>query len=453
MHIGIIVLDTLRHDTCAEVMSTIVNSSNHVFTNCYSTGRWTTPTHASLFTGFYPTEVDTHAGQRHLSTHKPTIAESLDRGGYETVAASNNINIDHFFDFDRGFDTFVRGPGIESRPKTNDGGLDWGEIENTIPDSGIRRPLGAIHQIMKSDAPTISTLKTGFEMYLGSSDDEAGIEWSEDTFTRLSENQPTDLFFFANFMPCHYPYDPPDGYCDLEPLEGNPIEMSLRDEPLTDEEHERYWQNYVGAARYLDDALPKLIEKIDWDCLFVIGDHGELFDDHGLYGHQYGVYEELTHVPALAFGSEVPEGTTTAPTSIVDIPRTLLKLAGIEPGSDVRGRNLFEDDIPDDRAVYAESEGCEWYDPDATGIESKIPRSWADPHYMVRKGDVMYVCDKDGDRAFEPETGRERPDKVDELRETAQTIRESRMDHTGDAEADTELTDEIEDRLEHLGYK
>jgi arylsulfatase len=290
-------------------------------------------------------------------------------------------------------------------------------------------------------------------MYTGNNERSRGIEWSEGIFGRISTGRLNNLFFFANFMPCHYPYDPPEEYCDLESIERNPIEMALRDEPLSKGEHVRYWHNYIGAARYLDDALLPLIDQIDWDCLFVIGDHGELFDDHGLYGHQYGVYEELTHVPAVALGSEVPEGTTKAPTSILDIPRTLLELAGVEPEPDMRGMNLFEDEIPDDRVVYAESEGSEWYDPDATGIEAKIPASWADPHYMIRKGGVMYVSDKDGERAFEPETGQERPDLLDELRERAQEIRDGRIDHTGETDDDVELTDEIEDRLEHLGYK
>jgi arylsulfatase len=451
MNLGVIVLDTLRVDVSFEEMTALYNLSDRCFQNFYSTGRWTSPAHASLFTGYYPTEVGTHADQKHLTTPKPTIAELLRDNGYETIAASNNINIDHFFDFDRGFTRFERGPGIKNRPEEDEAGLGWHELEKKIADSGIRRPIEAIYYIYKSNTPTIPTLKTGFEMFTGTSEDEPGIEWSEEVFDNLAEDPPEDFFFFANYMPCHYPYDPPKGYCDLDPVDQNPIGMTLRDKPVTEGEHERYWQNYIGAARYLDDALPELIDRIDWDCLFVISDHGELFADHDLYGHQYGVYEGLTKVPAMAFGSEVPEGTTTAPTSILDIPKTLLKLAGIEPESDMRGMNLFED-IPENRVVYAESEGCEWYDPNATGIEAKIPASWAKPHYMITRDDVMYVSDKDGERAFELDTGTKRPDLVEELRDKTQSIRDDRRDYTGET-VNEELTEEIESQLEHLGYK
>jgi arylsulfatase len=112
MRLGVIVLDTLRNDVPEDALSSLRNSADHVFSSFYSTARWTSPAHASLFTGYYPTEVGTHANQRHLTTSKLTLAEFLQKQDYETVAASNNINVDHFFDFDRGFGIFERGPGI-----------------------------------------------------------------------------------------------------------------------------------------------------------------------------------------------------------------------------------------------------------------------------------------------------------------------------------------------------
>lgn len=451
MRLGVIVLDTLRYDTAINELSRLREEAAREFRNCYSPSRWTSPSHASLFTGYYPTEIGVHAGQRHLTTPESTLAERFKQAGYRTVAASNNINVDRFFDFDRGFDTFHRGPGISDRPEENVSEFNWGDLEKKIANSGVRRPIEAVYHILRSDAPTMATLKTGIKMFLGEGEQSRGIEWSRDIFSSVAEENPDDLFFFANFMPCHHPYNPPEEYFDGDPVERNPIEMSLGDKPVTEEDHERYWSGYVGAAQYLDDVLPGFIDEIEWDALFVIGDHGELFDDHGLYGHQYGVYEELTHVPAIAIGEAVPEDTTTAPTSILDIPRTLLELADIDAATEIRGTNLFED-IPQDRVVYAESEGCEWYDPDATGIESEVPPSWADPHHMIRQGEVIYISDKDGERAFEPESGEERPDLVSELREIAEEIRDSRSEFTGE-EKDEELSEDIERRLEHLGYK
>lgn len=450
MRLGIVVLDTLRYDVAVDQMSQLFDLADHEFENLYSTGRWTSPAHASLFTGYYPTEVGVHAGQRHLTTPKPTLAEQLRGEGYRTVAASNNINIDRFFDFDRGFDTFHRGPGIEDRPEKNVEGMNWGELEKKIADSGLRRPIEATYRILRSDAPLLPTLKTGIEMFLSHSEDSSGIEWSRETFERLSEEQPDDLFLFVNFMPCHYPYDPPDEYFDQEPVKKNPVEMTFQDEPVTAEEHERYWSGYVGAARYLDDALPELLDHVDWDCLFVIGDHGELFDEYEMYGHQYGVYQELTHVPALAYGSAVPEGRTSTPTSILDIHRTMLELAGVDFDTDQRGVNLFES-IHEDRFVYAESEGCEWYSPNATGIEAKIPTSWVDPHYMIRSEKGVFIKDKDGQRAFSPTGKKPKPQLKESLESLAKRIRKRRVDARGDSER-RGVPEEVQNRLKQLGY-
>ncbi|MFC7081420.1 hypothetical protein [Halorussus caseinilyticus] len=116
---------------------------------------------------------------------------------------------------------------------------------------------------------------------------------------------------------------------------------------------------------------------------------------------------------------------------------------------DVRGRNLFEDDLTD-RAAYAESSGCGHYSPDATGVAAKIPASWDEPHYLLRTDDAAFRVDKDGERAFDPETDAELPDRKTDLRERAERLRAARGDYAG--EAGREVTDEIADRLEHLGY-
>lgn len=452
MRLGVIILDTLRYDICDEEMPQLKRYGDHIFENLYSTSRWTPPAHASLFTGYFPSEVGTHAQHRHLSSPEPTLAEQLRDANYETVAISNNINIDRFFNFDRGFERFKRGPGIENRPEENTLNFDWNALERRISDSGIRRPLEAIYHLVTSNTPTVPTLKRGFEIYRKSSEDTRGIEWAEPTFDELVADCPDDLFFFANFMTCHYPYNPPERYSDLEPLGVNPLEMTLRSGEITDDEHNRQWSNYVGAVRYLDDTLLQMIDRIDWDLLVVLGDHGELFDEYGLYGHQYGVYEELTHVPAIAIGNRVPEGTTTGPTSIVDIHRTILEAAGIEVDHSHRGINLFTADSPDDRAVYAESMGCEWYSHDATGIEAKIPAAWAEPHYMLRTRGGMLIHDKDGTRVINPDTGEAIPTKRSELQARVERLQASRSDVSADREYQ-EIPEKIQNQLEQLGYK
>jgi len=163
------------------------------------------------------------------------------------------------------------------------------------------------------------------------------------------------------------------------------------------------------------------------------------------------MYEELVHVPALAFGNAIPEGETNAIASLLDVHRTLLELADIEPGDHVRGENLFELSEEDDRAVYAESVGCGQYDPDAQGTAAKVPASWGEEHYMLRTKDAMFVHDKDGERTIDPTDGSE-VESLD-LRERVEELRDGLGNYAGEGSVEDEVPDEIEDRLEHLGYK
>jgi hypothetical protein len=119
----------------------------------------------------------------------------------------------------------------------------------------------------------------------------------------------------------------------------------------------------------------------------------------------------------------------------------------------VRGYNLFEDDIPEDRAVYAESTGVGQYSPDAKGIIAKIPPEWDQDHYMLRTNDAMLIHDKDGTRVIDPDTGDSKPGRASILEARVEELRANRRDFTGERENEQEVPADVQDRLEHLGYK
>ena len=55
-----------------------------------ATAPWTVPSHASMFTGLYPTVHQTNQSYATLPEQIPTLAEKLAANGYETVAFCNN---------------------------------------------------------------------------------------------------------------------------------------------------------------------------------------------------------------------------------------------------------------------------------------------------------------------------------------------------------------------------
>jgi len=450
MKIGLVVLDTLRYDVFSDVMESTIDRIDYVFDQMHSTSRWTVPAHASLFTGYYPTEVGTHSHNHHLTTSKRTIAEQFANAGYTTFGYSNNPYIDSFFEFDRGFDTLYRGPVLEGRP-TEATAFDWPALFSELS-NGIKRYPEAAMAILKSDAPTIQTAVNGLRLLLTSESltKADSLEWIFNTFHQSDITSYDNLFIFSNIMTCHSPYNPPRKYRTTEPYLVDPLELTLRDEPVTEAEHERHWDCYTGAAEYLDDQLGRIIDFCDWDMLFIVSDHGELFGEHGLRQHQYGVYEELVHVPAVAVGSAVPSGRTSSLSSLVDIHQTLLDFASL-PTDDTRGINLFDEDETRE-SVYAESVGNYRYSPDSQGFNAKIPASWAEPHYMYRTNEMKFIKDKDGERITTEDNRTPEENDAKSLRERVKRFRNQFNNNTTKG-PQKELTEDIEAQLKHLGYK
>ncbi|ELZ40560.1 arylsulfatase [Halorubrum californiense DSM 19288] len=280
---------------------------------------------------------------------------------------------------------------------------------------------------------------------------EESIDWFLDPFKSDIAGSRGDTFLTVNLMTCHSPYVPPDEYRTVEPYTVDPFELTLRSDPVTDREHRRHVESYEACARYLDDALQTVIDIVDWDALFIVGDHGELFGEHGLRQHQYGVYEELIHVPTLAFGSEIPAGTTETLTSLVDIHATLLDLMDLSDAETGRGESLLSGDPIRDH-VYAESVGNYRATPGASGFDEKIPRSWSDPHYMYATDDALFVSDKDGERVISTDWKEERPEYRDELQQAVAQLR-SELPTTTSGATNRNVPESIESRLASLGYR
>lgn len=450
MNIGVVVLDTLRYDVFSKVMTNTINRADHVFNRMYSTSRWTVPAHASLFTGYYPSEIGTHSGNQHLTTSEPILAEQLSASGFETYGFSNNPHIDSFFNFDRGFDHFHRGPVLQYRP-TESTGSDWSEFSATLS-PGLRKYPEAVIKAIKIDSPTLPTLINGAKLRLfgNSLDKTNSIDWFREAAESDLSSDGNDLFLFGNLMPCHSPYNPPKEYCNVEPHLEDPFRLTLQDEPVSDDIHSRQWDCYKSTARYLDDHLEFLFDFIDWDLLFIISDHGELFGEHGLRQHQYGVYEELIHVPAIAIGEAVPKGETTTLTNLLDIYRSILDIANVESSDSSRGLNLFNPGEKRTKA-YAESTGHFMYKEDAKGFASKIPSDWDSKHFAYVSRNQKYIKDKDGERVIDLDTGLE-VDEVTSMKEETSEFR-SKLKHRTSQSPEKELTDDLKKKLQHLGYR
>jgi arylsulfatase A-like enzyme len=97
---------------------------------------------------------------------------------------------------------------------------------------------------------------------------------------------------------------------------------------------------YDGEVAYTDWCFGQLIDWLkqkgiyDRTAIFVLGDHGEAFGDHGQMLHGYLPFEEIIHVPLILKlpDSRYAGARISGLVSLVDVMPTILDMAEI-PGS------------------------------------------------------------------------------------------------------------------------
>jgi arylsulfatase A-like enzyme len=174
-------------------------------------------------------------------------------------------------------------------------------------------------------------------------------------FINVLDNIPTKPYFaWIHIFPPHYPYSPPEPFSGMF---GPSSDASLREleEVITSKDSafkqdalEAFRTRYDENIRYCDsqfeDFLLKLraANKLQNTIIIVSSDHGENFD-HGLLKHcGPDLYELVTHIPLIIKEPGQTEGHVIHDLAgQIDIPATILELAGIPVPSWMEGRSLI----------------------------------------------------------------------------------------------------------------
>jgi len=148
--------------------------------------------------------------------------------------------------------------------------------------------------------------------YLGS-DEFAMLE----PLTKWIESDQKPFFVTIMCSVTHDPYKVPDWYGRISTEPGERYRQAIR-----------YTDSFIGA---LDNELERLNLK-DNTILCVIGDHGEAFGEHGLFGHSRVCYEEVLRIVWLMRGPGLIEGGSKvlAASSNIDFAPTVLGLLGLD---------------------------------------------------------------------------------------------------------------------------
>ena len=282
-------------------------SQGVLFEQAWATSPWTLPSHASLFTGLYPSQHGVVSEELALPTDLPTLAEALRGRGFTTAGFVSGIFLGARFGLGRGFERY---DAIPTRPTSG----------------GTATSLGSTERVSA-----------------------AGLEW-------LAAQPARPYFLFLHYFDIHSDYRPEPRFAAQfgnpyhGPVDGSTRQLMAflhRQIPFDTDDRAHLVDLYDAEIRQLDQALEALFAALSergalaQTVVVVTADHGEELFDHGGVFHGRTQYQEMLRVPLIILGPGIPQGLRSdQPVSLVDLAPTLLTLMGVEVPPSISGRDL-----------------------------------------------------------------------------------------------------------------
>jgi arylsulfatase A-like enzyme len=270
-----------------------------VFDNAWSTSPWTLPSHASIFTGLYPSHHGAGVMNPRLERRFVTLAEIFRQSGYRTAGFAGGELSASYWGVAQGFELYRDPEGFETRGD---------------------RLTAAVEHFLE------------------------GI--GDDPF-----------FLFVNYFDPHGLYQAPREFEELfgvaklrERIEALPLwgELSRGDssvwraiiagEAEVNADAIAYMRAaYLAEVAFMDHQIGRLVEWLEQRELFdaativLVADHGEFLGEHGFFSHACRLDPELTRVPLIIKWPDQRErGLDKGLVSQVDLFTTLAAVAGSE---------------------------------------------------------------------------------------------------------------------------
>ncbi len=286
-----------------------------IFDDAVSTAPYTLPSHASMFSGQYPS---THGAVHPVHAldleTTPMLAAILADQGYATRAFTGGGYLSSDYGFAHGFDAFTN--------------ID--PIQDLV---ALQQASGRGNR----DALAHIALHPGHGWH-------AALDW-------IDAHREVPFFLFLQTFAVH-DYRPPTEFRErfvtpgarpVKPL--RPLEKQMVT-PYDAAQQRHLIDLYDAGLAWVDAEVGRLLARIEAagltdDTLVVItSDHGEAFGERGFNGHNQSVHHEQTRVPLIL---RIP-GTETRRVrervSLVDLAPTLLDLLGVEAPAAMQGRSL-----------------------------------------------------------------------------------------------------------------
>jgi arylsulfatase A-like enzyme len=319
--------------------------------------------------------------------------------------------------------------------------VDWADFAVSCDKTGLQRYLEAVKTAMSADSPTLQSLKKGYDVSVrGRTDSEdSGARAIRDRLRQTSFNE--EEFIFINLMEAHSPYDPPEQYCTGTGTVNPVFADRWTENPPTESVA---MEAYRNESEYLSDIYKEIHEELTEtvDYIVTVSDHGELLGEHGHWNHVHGLFPELTHVPLVISGAEIPERNTRTVVSLLDVHQTVAELLRVADRTDGRGRSLLSPLDP--KPQFTEFHGLpQWIEAQLEnyGVSDQYD-TYDEPLYGVwhPEDGYGYQSIENPEESIRLQTNQK---LIEEFKQTVPTT----LDRTA-----TEINDAVRGQLEDLGY-
>lgn len=227
-----------------------------LFTRATATSSWTLPTHASLFTGKFPSAHGAH----HDPHGDRALSDALDDDGKHEYLRANSLSVEE--------------QTMAELLKEN--GYSTGAV---VAGPWLKRIFG---------------IAQGFDFYDDSSFDSSDGARADEITRRairfIGQHTHEKFFLFLNYFDPHGPLsDPWDLARTWNPDRKHPLPSDRYDGEVL------YMDYHIGL---LLDHL-KEVELYERTWIIVTADHGELLNEHGTSGHGSSLYQQEIAIPLL----------------------------------------------------------------------------------------------------------------------------------------------------------
>lgn len=362
-----------------------------LFENAIAPSSWTLPSLASIMTGLLPHQ---HGGTWGvpMASQPVTMAEVLRAAGYQTAAFNANSSYGLAgWGLDKGFDDYIDAH-------------TWLRHNLAVTFAGQSVYQAAFQNLVNFNQ---------FDHLNAAQINGQISQWLQQRKLR-ADSRP--YFLFINYMDAHRPYLPPApedrqfGFIPKPLLRriSRPLIDGHWRGHLSSRDRAELQDGYDNSIYFLDQQIGRLFSIIDQTSqsasapayIFVAGDHGEGFGEHGTYDHGWNLYHEVLRVPLIIAGPGVPTGLRIANAApLSQLFATVLALALNSHAAAVKQASLLRYAAPGafDHTSLSPviSELSEW-NPDASTHASLSAWSghW---HYLFSSGGVAELYDLQND--------------------------------------------------------